>query len=116
MGGRLSMTIQRKPFFNVGEVCILQPPHPSARHLWGVETTVLKIIWNADRFEDAMGVREPGYCYLTDVDVPPPTDLPEDQHDGWVWCEYDLKKKHDPGQAFESILQDIEDLTVKIRR
>ena len=57
-----------------------------------------------------MGQKSAGYCYLTDIPAPPPTDLPEDQHDGWVWCEYDLKKKHDPGEALENILEEIEDI------
>ncbi len=109
------MNAERAPYFRVGEVCILQPPHPSAKHLWGQETTVLKIFWNDERYEDAMGVKDPGYCYLTDIPAPPPTDLPEDQHDGWVWCEYDLKKKQDPGEAFENILEEIDDITIKVR-
>jgi len=103
-----------KPHFSIGEICILQPPHPSARHLWGQETTILQIIWSDHRGDDAMGVKDPGYCYQTDIPAPPPTNLPEDQHDGWIWCEYDLRKKLDPGESLENILEEIEDLTVKI--
>ena len=108
------MNAQRAPYFKVGEVCILQPPHPSAKHLWGQETTVLEVFWTDHRAEDAMGLQEPGFSYLTDIPAPPPTDLPEDQHDGWVWCEYDLRKKHDPGEEFEQILEQIEDQIIKV--
>ena len=109
------MKPEREPYFQVGEVCILQPPHPSAKHLWGMETTIISVFWSADRDNDAMGVKVPGYSYQTDIPAPPPTDLPEDQHDGWVWCEYDLRKKHDRGEDFESMMEDIDDLTVKVR-
>jgi len=105
----------REPYFKIGEVCILQPPHPSAKHLWGQETTVLQVIWSGERDNDAMGLKQPGFCYQTDIPAPPPTDLPEDQHDGWVWSEYDLRKKHDRGDEFEAIMEEIDDLTVKIR-
>jgi hypothetical protein len=37
----------------------------------------------------------------------PPTDLPEDQHLAWVWCEYDLRKKYDPGSDFEKLMADL---------
>jgi hypothetical protein len=98
-----------KPYFSVGEVCILQPPHPSARHLWGQETTVLHI-FQSEGTDDAMGQKGAHWCYETDIPAPPPTDLPEDQHDGWVWCEYDLKKKYDSGQSFEQLLEELNDL------
>lgn len=92
------------PRFSVGEIAILQPPHPSARHLWGQETTVLAIHWS-EHSEDAMGGRRSGWGYYTDVPAPPPTDLPEDQHDGWLWCEYDLKKRYDAGDGFEALME-----------
>ena len=94
----------RKPHFNIGEVAILQPPHPSACHLRGEETTILDIMWS-DGAEDAMGQNGAHWSYYTDIAAPPPTDLPEDQHDNWVWCEYDLRKKYEPGEDFESILE-----------
>ena len=98
------MTERRPPYFSVGEVAILQPPHPSAKHLWGTETTVLEVFWSGGG-EDAMGQNSPKWSYLTDVPAPPPTDLPEDQHDGWVWCEYDLRKKQQPGESFEAMME-----------
>jgi hypothetical protein len=91
------------PKFRKGEVAILQPPHPSARHLWGQETTILRLFWSADG-NDAMGGFTSNWCYKTDVPAPPPSDLPEDQHDGWVWCEYDLRKKHEAGEDFASVM------------
>ena len=104
------MNQTRAPYFKVGEVCILQPPHPSAKHLWGQETTVLRVFYSEERGEDAMGFKGSGYSYQTDIPAPPPTDLPEDQHDGWVWCEYDLKKKHDPGETLEELLDELNEL------
>ena len=100
------MSNQSKPHFSIGEVAILQPPHPSAKHLWGQETTILQIFWN-EGADDAMGGKVAGWSYYTDVPAPPPTNLPEDQHPNWVWCEYDLRKKHDPGDDFESIVEDM---------
>jgi len=52
------MTKQRPACFWVGEVAILQPPHPSAKHLWGVETTILEGYWSGGG-EDAMGRNTP---------------------------------------------------------
>jgi len=95
-----------KPYFSIGEVAILQPPHPSARHLWGQETTILSVILS-EGGDDAMGQKGAHWSYYTDVPAPPPTNLPEDQHNNWVWCEYDLKKKYDPGEDFESILEEM---------
>ena len=100
------MSDQPQAKFNVGEVAILQPPHPSARHLWGQETTILELHWS-DGVEDAMGGYSSGWAYFTDVAAPPPTDLPEDQHDGWLWCEYDLKKKYDPGEDFHTLMESL---------
>ena len=100
------MAKQRNPNFQVGEVAILQPPHPSARHLWGTETTVIQITWTGE-VEDAMGGYRSGWAYLTDVPAPPATALPEDQHENWLWCEYDLKKKHDPGSCFDELMNEI---------
>ena len=93
-----------EPKFSVGELAILQPPHPSARHLWGQETTILSMHWS-EGVEDAIGGFRSGWSYLTDVPAPPPTDLPEDQHENWAWCEYDLKKKYDSGESFESLME-----------
>jgi len=104
------MSNQTSAYFSVGEVAILQPPHPSARHLWGQETTILAVIWN-EGHEDAMGQKGASWSYYTDIPAPPPTDLPEDQHDNWVWCEYDLRKKYDPGEDFESLIEELK-LTV----
>ena len=98
------MSEQRPAYFSVGEVAILQPPHPSAKHLWGMETTILEIYWSGGG-DDAMGRNKPKWSYLTDIPAPPPTDLPEDQHDGWVWCEYDLRKKQQPGESYEALLE-----------
>lgn len=106
------MMDQRAPYFNVGEIAILQPPHPSAKHLWGVETTVLEILWS-EGGEDAMGRDSPKWSYLTDVQAPPPTDLPEDQHDGWVWCEYDLRKKQQPGETFEAMIERLSEVVTE---
>ncbi len=107
------MADSNRPNFSVGEVAILQPPHPSARHLWGQETTVLAIYWN-DGAEDAMGGYTAGWGYETDVPAPPPTDLPEDQHNHWLWCEYDLKKKYDPGEDFESLITSLKEEIVEV--
>ena len=100
-----------KPKFSIGEVAILQPPHPSARHLWGTETTILAIYPSIDG-EDAMGNTLNIWSYDTDVSAPPPTDLPEDQHAHWLWCEYDLKKKYQPGLGYEELLAALS--TVKV--
>ena len=92
------------PKFQVGEVAILQPPHPSAKAYWGLETTILRIVW-LEEVEDAVHGMHSGWSYQTDIPAPPPTDLPEDQHDGWIWAEYDLKKKYDSGEKFENIIE-----------
>ncbi|MCW8876504.1 MAG: hypothetical protein OQK04_02275 [Kangiellaceae bacterium] len=102
----------REPYFSVGEVAILQPPHPSAKHLRGVETTILDIFWS-EAGEDAMGSSSSKWTYLTDVPAPPPTDLPEDQHGEWLWCEYDLRKKHQPGESFEFIMERLSSVAVE---
>ena len=99
------------PKFRIGEVAVLQPPHPSARHLWGQETTVLRIVWSQGG-EDAMGWQKGGWNYETDIPAPPPTDLPEDQHLHWIWCEYDLRKKYDPGENLQSIIEWARDMLV----
>lgn len=95
-----------KPKFSVGEVAILQPPHPSAKAYWGQETTIIEVIWLTEG-EDAMGVESCGWYYETDIPAPPATDLPEDQHLHWVWSEYDLKKRYQPGQDFESLMESL---------
>ncbi|MDX1694957.1 MAG: hypothetical protein R3208_14415 [Ketobacteraceae bacterium] len=99
------------PKFRIGEVAVLQPPHPSARSYWGAETTVLEIFW-AHNVEDAVHGMHSGWSYRTDIPAPPPTDLPEDQHDGWVWAEYDLKKKHEPGQGFSELTEALKDIKI----
>ena len=96
-----------QPTFQVGEVVILQPPHPSARHLWGQETIIHRIVQTSSSYEDAMGFSGNEWSYETDIPAPPPTDLPEDQHLDWVWCEYDLRKKYDPGSDFEKLMADL---------
>lgn len=95
-----------EPRFRVGEVAILQPPHPSARSYWGAETTILSVLWT-ENSEDAMHGVSSGWCYQTDIPAPPPTDLPEDQHLNWVWAEYDLRKKYDPGTDYEEMMSEM---------
>lgn len=51
-----------------------------------------------------MGFSGNMWSYQTDIPAPPPTDLPEDQHTHWIWCEYDLRKKCDPGEDFEMLM------------
>ena len=100
------MTNSSRPYFNIGEVAILQPPHPSAQHLRGQETVILDVMWG-EGSEDAMGNNESHWSYYTDIAAPPPTDLPEDQHDNWVWCEYDLRKKYEPGVDYETLIEEL---------
>ena len=102
-----------EPKFRIGEVAILQPPHPSARSYWGLETTGLRVFWS-ENVEDAIHGMFSGWSYQTDIPAPPPTDLPEDQHDGWVWAEYDLKKKYDAGDGFEDLLAAIQKQKVTV--
>jgi hypothetical protein len=94
------------PKFAVGEIAILQPPHPSARAYWGEETTIIRLYWMTNG-EDAMRGRSYGWYYETDIPAPPPTDLPEDQHKKWIWSEYDLKKKYEPGMDYESLIEEL---------
>ena len=101
------MDVSTQPKYRVGEVVILQPPHPSARHLWGQETTVERILRASTRGEDAMGFCGNEWSYRTDIPAPPPTDLPEDQHNHWIWCEYDLRKKYDPGIGLEDLIANL---------
>ena len=103
----------REPKFQIGEVAILQPPHPSARAYWGMETTVLEIVW-ADNVEDALYGVNSGWSYRTDIPAPPPTDLPEDQHDGWIWAEYDLKKKYEPGSDFSDLMKALKNIEITV--
>jgi|GEM_PF-2533182 len=49
-----------------------------------------------------------GWCYETDIPAPPPTDLPEDQHDDWLWAEYDLKKKYKRGADFAELMAELQ--------
>jgi hypothetical protein len=102
-----------KPKFQTGEIAILQPPHPSARSYWGQETTILHIVWS-ENADDAMHGAHTGWSYLTDIPAPPPTDLPEDQHDRWIWSEYDLKKKYDRGEDFEDLIAELQDNKVTV--
>ncbi|MBV1907917.1 MAG: hypothetical protein KUG78_01265 [Kangiellaceae bacterium] len=106
------MNEHRPAYFSVGEIAILQPPHPSAKHLWGKETTILDVFWSSGG-EDAMGRNTPKWSYLTDIPAPPPTDLPEDQHSGWVWCEYDLRKRHQSGESLEHMIEKISDESIE---
>ncbi len=94
------------PKFQEGEVVILEPPHPSAKSYRGLETTILRIVWASD-IEDAMLGTHSGWSYQTDISAPPPTDLPEDQHDNWIWSEYDLRKKYQAGDDFESLMSSL---------
>ncbi len=103
----------REPKFQIGEVAILQPPHPSARAYWGMETTFLEIVW-ADNVEDALYGVNSGWSYRTDIPAPPPTDLPEDQHDGWIWAEYDLKKKYEPGEGFSDLMKALKNIEITV--
>ena len=102
-----------EPKFEIGEVVILHPPHPSAASYRGMETMVVDIIW-ANDVEDAMHGTHSGWSYQTDIPAPPPTDLPEDQHDGWIWAEYDLKKKHEPGQDFSDLMEELQNNKVTV--
>lgn len=102
-----------EPKFAVGEVAILQPPHPSAKAYWSMETTVLEIFWS-DNVEDALHGMHSGWSYRTDIPAPPPTDLPEDQHDGWIWAEYDLKKKYEPGQDFHDLMEELKNTEITV--
>lgn len=102
-----------EPKFKIDEVAILQPPHPSARSYWGMETTVLNIYW-IENTEDAVYGIHSGWSYQTDIPAPPPTDLPEDQHDYWLWSEYDLKKKYDPGIDFSELMEELKDTKVTV--
>ena len=97
-----------KPLFEIGEVAILQPPHPSAKAYWGMETTILNRKWSADS-ADAFSGNYTGWNYLTDISAPPPTDDPADQTNDWVWCEYDLRKKYDAGKDFESLMDELDE-------
>ena len=96
------------PKFQMGEVAILQPPHPSASSYWGRETIIFEVIWIED-VDDAMHGVHSGWSYQTDIAAPPPTELPEDQHSGWVWAEYDLRKKYDAGTDFEDLIIELQD-------
>ena len=102
-----------KPKFQAGEVALLQPPHPSASSYWGRETTIFEVIWIED-VDDAIHGVHSGWSYQTDIAAPPPTDLPEDQHDGWIWAEYDLKKKYDSGTAFNDLLAELQDSELRV--
>ena len=64
-----------------------------------------------ENVQDAMhGLRSFGaWSYQTDIPAPPPTDLPEDQHDHWIWSEYDLKKKYSSGTDFEDLIAELQD-------
>lgn len=103
---------KRPPYFEVGEVCILQPPHPSAKHFWGQETTVQRVIWRDYKEYDAMGGFGPGYSYETDIPAPPISDDDKYKDVNWLWCEYDLKKKYKPGDSIEETLEQLEDVLI----
>ena len=94
------------PFFEVGEVVILQPPHPSAKKYWGIEAVVLRRRWSRNS-EDAFGGYRSGWSYETDIPAPPPSDAPHHQHNRWVWCEYDLRKKYDAGMDFKILKEEL---------
>lgn len=71
------------------------------------------MVWSED-VEDAIYGVSSGWSYQTDIPAPPPTDLPEDQHDGWIWAEYDLRKKHDGGNGFEDLMAEMQSKKVTI--
>ena len=96
---------QTRPRFEIGETAILQPPHPSAKAFWGVETVILSRSWGIS--EDAFGERHTGWSYETDIQAPPPSVEHRHQHLSWVWCEYDLRKKYDAGDDFKTIIKQL---------
>ena len=93
-----------KPLFSIGEVAILQPPHSSAKAYWGMETVILRRSWGSSH-EDAFGESHTGWSYETDIKAPPPSSEPRHQHDRWVWCEYDLRKKYKSGDDFKTLIK-----------
>ncbi len=97
---------QSKPLFEVGEVAILQPPHPSAKAYWGMETVIRKRIWG-DQHQDAFGGKRSGWSYETDIPAPPPTNEPCHRYKRWIWCEYDLRKKYTAGDEFKTLIKDL---------
>ena len=97
---------QTKPLFEVGEVAILQPPHPSAKAYWGMETVIRRRIFSRQH-EDAFGGKRSGWSYQTDIPAPAPTNEPRHQHRNWIWCEYDLRKKHEAGDDFKTLIKDL---------
>ena len=101
------MSIERsQPLFSVGEVAILQPPHSSAKAYWGMETTILSRVWS-DSHEDAFAENSAGWSYGTDIPAPPPSSEPRHQHMRWIWSEYDLRKKLDPGMEFDELMSEL---------
>ncbi len=103
-----------EPKLQAGGVAILQPAHPSASRDWGQETTFLQVVW-IEGVDDAMHGIHSGWSYQTDIEAPPPTDLPEDQHNGWIWAEYDLKKKYDSGTAFDDLIAELQDSELTVQ-
>jgi hypothetical protein len=83
-----------EPKFQVGEVAILQPPHPSASSYWGQETTILQVVW-IEGVDDAMHGIHSGWSYQT--------------------AEYDLKKKYDSGTAFDDLIAELQDSELTVQ-
>ena len=73
----------------------------------------MRLVWSVN-VDDAMHGVHTGWSYQTDIPAPPPTDLPEDQHDFWIWSEYDLKKKYEPGADFEDLIAELQDDKVTV--
>jgi len=76
-----------KALFEVGEEVILQGD-------LGGECVVLEVLDDIQRKNAVTGVVSGGYCYLVSIS----------HANGAPFCEEALKKKHTPGDSFESIM------------
>lgn len=101
------MTSKPNPLFNVGEIAILQPPHPSAKQYWGQETKILRRVWRKPNPTAFMASKSSGWLYETDIEAPPISDSPKYIPGSWLWCEYDLRKKYDAGDEFEKLMENL---------
>lgn len=96
----------REPKFGVGETAIIQSKSDMVEHLWGQETVILEREWT-EVGEGFMRDKCASWMYKTDAPIPDEFYEANFSPDLWRWCECELKKKHDPGDDFHSLMKRI---------
>lgn len=97
-----------KPLYEIGETVIIFPIHGGpGTAMKGLETIVLEREW-AKAYTYSGGYE---YCwgYRTDILPPPIHDSEGVERQPWGWCEYNLRKKHEPGDPFNELMEELKE-------